>query len=50
MSDDSTEPNLKANTPRNLLLRGWATAQAHPDKAIALILIVAAFILGRCSA
>ena len=49
MTDDTLPPR-QPNTLRNLLLRGWALAQAHPDKAIALALIVAAFVLGRCTA
>ena len=50
MSDDPTLPPRQPNTIRTFLKRGWALAQTHPDKAIALALIVAAFVLGRCTA
>jgi len=49
MSDDTLPPR-QPNTPRVLLKRLWALAQAHPDKAIAGLLILSAFILGRCTA
>ena len=46
---DDTLPPRQPNTPRTLLKRLWALAQAHPDRAVGLLLILAAFILGRCS-
>ena len=53
MTDESekTLPPVGARTPRNMLLWLKAWALAHPDRAaIAVALIIAAFVLGRCSA
>ena len=50
MDPNKTIPPVGARTPRNMLrwLKAWAVAR--PDRAIAVALIVAAFVLGRCSA
>ena len=50
MNEDPTLPPIGARTPRNLIRWLKALAQAHPDRAIAFALIVAAFLLGRCTA
>ncbi len=43
-------PVRQPNTLRTWLPRIWAWACAHPDVAIGLSLVVAAFFLGRCTA
>lgn len=45
MTDD-TEPNLRANTPRNLMLRGLAWCRAHPEHAIRGAIFAAGVLLG----
>ena len=46
MTQDSTEPNLKANTPRNLTLRAWAWIKSHPEHAIRGSIFIAGLVLG----
>ena len=50
MNEDPTLPPLGARTPRNIGRWIKAVALAHPDRAVAVALIVAAFLLGRCTA
>lgn len=51
MSDpETTLPPRQPNTPRTWLRRAWAAVLAHPDRAIIAAAIIAAFLLGRCSA
>lgn len=47
MDPEATAP---PTTPRNILRHLWDWAKAHPDLATAILLIVAAFFLGRCTA
>ena len=47
MTDDTTEPNLRANTPRNLFLRGLRWAKAHPEAARLLVVAAACLAIGK---
>ena len=46
MNEDTTEPNLRANTPRNLFLRAVAWAKAHPEHAIRGAIFASGVLLG----
>lgn len=53
MDPEATQPPpapREPNTPRTWLKRLWVWIQANPDKAAIAGALVAAFLLGRCTA
>ena len=47
MTDDATDPNLRANTPRNLFLRAKAWAVGHPEHALRGVVFLAGVLIGK---